>query len=99
MLGAINLCRGASAPESYTAFRRLLIERPVLTRGELALLTGEPDLLPVIDLIREQYRPASAGSATGGMFAAVRAMPVPAGAGRDRRLVVRAGPVPTRGPG
>jgi hypothetical protein len=84
MLGAISLCRSASAPESYTAFRRLLIERPVLTRGELALLTGEPDLLPLIDLTREQYRPASAGSATGGMFAACarcRCLLVPTGTG------------------
>lgn len=32
MLGAMSLCRGAGAPESYTAFRQLLIEHPVLTR-------------------------------------------------------------------
>jgi hypothetical protein len=70
MLGAMSLCRGASAPESYTAFRRLLIEQPVLIRSELALLNGDPDLLPVIDLIREAYRPAPAGLAVNGEFAA-----------------------------
>ena len=83
MLGAISLCRGAGVPESYTTFRRLLIERPVLTRSELALLSGEPDLLPVMDLIREQYRPAPAGSAIDGAFAACsrcRCLLVPAGA-------------------
>lgn len=70
MIGAISACRSAAAPESYTAFRRLLIERPVLTRGELALLLGNPDLLPVADLLREAYRPAPAGSAVDGSFAA-----------------------------
>jgi pPIWI_RE three-gene island domain Y len=70
MLGAISACRSAAAPESYTAFRRLLIERPVLTRGEMALLHGNPDLLPVVDLLREAYRPAPAGSSVGGSFAA-----------------------------
>ncbi len=82
MLGAMNLCRGADVPESYTAFRRLLIEHPVLTRGELALLHGDPDLLPVIDLIGEAYRPAPAGSAIDRSFAACsrcRCLLVPAG--------------------
>ena len=54
MLGAMSLCRGAGAPESYTAFRRLLIEHPVLTKGELALLNGDPALVPVLDLVRER---------------------------------------------
>jgi hypothetical protein len=84
MLGAMSLCRGANAPESYTAFRRLLIERPVLTRSDLALLNGDPDLLPVIDLVREAYRPAPAGSAVDGEFASCkgcRCLLVPAGTG------------------
>jgi pPIWI_RE three-gene island domain Y/REase associating with pPIWI_RE len=68
MLGALDRCRGADAPESYTAFRRLLIERPVLTRGELALLHGNPDFSPVIDLVAEAYRSAPGGLARDGAF-------------------------------
>jgi hypothetical protein len=70
MLRAMDACRSAASPASYTALRKLFIERPVLTRGELALLNGEPDLLPVIDLIAEAYRPAPRGSVSHGSFAA-----------------------------
>lgn len=83
MLGAMSLCRGAGAPESYTAFRRLLIEHPVLTKGELALLNGDPALVPVLDLVRETYHPAPAGSAVDGHFAACsrcRCLLIPAAA-------------------
>jgi hypothetical protein len=83
MLSAISVCRSAGAPESYTAFRRLLIEHPVLTRGELVLLNGKPALAPVMDLVREAYHPAPTGSAADGCFAACsrcRCLLIPAAA-------------------
>ena len=64
---AIAACRAARSPRSYTAFRRLLITRPVLTATELAALAAEIDLMPVFEVIRRSYEPAPAAylSATG----------------------------------
>ncbi|MEU7810439.1 hypothetical protein AB0B18_28625 [Micromonospora chalcea] len=54
-------CRAAQAPEAYTAFRRLLIQRPVLTASEKALLLGDdPALGLVIDVINRCYEAAPA---------------------------------------
>ena len=55
---AIAACRAARSPRSYTAFRRLLITRPVLTATELAALAAEIELLPVFEVIRRSYEPA-----------------------------------------
>ena len=57
---ALATCRAAGSPASYTAFRRLLITRPVLTAIELAALAAELDLMPVFELIRRCYEPAPA---------------------------------------
>jgi hypothetical protein len=57
---ALANCRAADSPEAYTAFRRLLITRPVLTAVELAGLGAEPDLLPVFELVRRCYEPVPA---------------------------------------
>jgi hypothetical protein len=57
---ALDACRRMKSPETYTAFRRLLIERPVLNGVELALLGGDFHLAPINDLIRRCYEPASA---------------------------------------
>lgn len=58
---AIEQCRAARMPEAYAAFRRLLIEHPVLTRGEAAATGLEPTFLPVADLLPHIYLPAPAG--------------------------------------
>lgn len=52
---ALANCRAAGSPEAYTAFRRLLITRPVLTAAELAALGAELDLVPVYELVRRCY--------------------------------------------
>jgi hypothetical protein len=58
---AIERCRAAHSPASYTAFRRLLIERPVLTRDKAADVALEPAFTPVDGLLMQIYLPAPAG--------------------------------------
>lgn len=69
MLGAIAECQTASAPESYTAFRKLLIGRPVLTNAERAALADDLDLEPVRDVIQRCYEPAPASYLRDGAYA------------------------------
>jgi hypothetical protein len=57
---ALVACRAARSPQSYTAFRRLLITKPVLTTPELAALAAEVELMPVFEVIRRSYEPAPA---------------------------------------
>lgn len=56
----LTLCRAAQAPEAYTAFRRLLIERPTLTSTELALLGADLDLGLLHETIKRSYAPMTA---------------------------------------
>jgi len=65
---AIATCRAAHAPDSYTALRRLMIENPVLTSGQLAELSADVDLHPVLDLIRSCYEPAPAAYLRDGRY-------------------------------
>lgn len=65
---AIEQCRAARMPEAYAAFRRLLIEHPVLTRQEAAATGLEPAFLPVADLLPHVYLPAPAGWARDGVL-------------------------------
>ena len=65
---ALAACRAARSPASYTAFRRLLITRPVLTAAELAALAAEIDLMPVFEVIRRCYEPAPAAYVRDGQF-------------------------------
>ncbi|MDT8916077.1 hypothetical protein [Amycolatopsis sp. PS_44_ISF1] len=69
MLGAIGECRVAKAPESYSAFRRLLITRPVLTGTERALLGEDLDLSLLVETIKRSYEPASAAYLRDGVYA------------------------------
>lgn len=55
---AMRLCREASSPESYTAFRRLLVERPVLTGVERFEVDTDMFLAPVQELVDQCYAPA-----------------------------------------
>ncbi|MER5601540.1 hypothetical protein [Streptomyces sp. NPDC002265] len=54
---AMRACRDASSPESYTAFRRLLVMRPVLTEADWAEISSDLYLDPVQFLIEEIYAP------------------------------------------
>lgn len=57
---AISACRISQSPESYTAFRALLVARPVLTGADLIELNREINLQPVLELIQRVYEPVTA---------------------------------------
>ncbi len=67
-LNFVTVCKNANAAESYVAFRRLLIEKPVLTDLELV----ETSLAPVFERLTEQlkgaYTRASIAHAVDGSF-------------------------------
>ncbi len=52
---AMRLCRNAASPESYVAFRRLLVERPVLTGVERFETETDLFLAPVQELLDHCY--------------------------------------------
>lgn len=56
----MDRCRDLGSPSSYVAFRRLLVQRPVLTSADLLTVHGDPDLVPLVDLLRQVYAPAPA---------------------------------------
>jgi hypothetical protein len=66
---AIAQCRAAHAPDSYTAFRRLLIRQPVLTDAERAALADDLDLELLHDLIKRCYEPAPGSYLREGAYA------------------------------
>lgn len=68
ILEALAACRAAQAPDSYTAFRRLLTTRPVLTGAELALLGGDIDLGLLHAIIKRCYEPVPAAYAHDGKY-------------------------------
>ncbi|WP_330241084.1 restriction endonuclease-related protein [Streptomyces sp. NBC_00525] len=59
---AMSACRAANSPQSYTAFRRLLVTRPVLTEAEWPDISTDLYLDPVQFLIDEIYAPVPAGA-------------------------------------
>ncbi|MBO1330977.1 hypothetical protein [Streptomyces sp. VRA16 Mangrove soil] len=65
---ALRACRAMSAPESYTAFRRLLVTRPVLTEADWAAVGSDLFLDPVRFLIEEIYAPVPAGRRRDGAY-------------------------------
>lgn len=67
---AMRACRDASSPESYTAFRRLLVTRPVLTESDWLDIGADLYLDPVRFLIDEIYGPVPAGSRRDGLHLA-----------------------------
>lgn len=70
MLTALARCREAEDPAAYVAFRRLLVERPVLAAVDLDGLLGEVDLFLFADLLPSVYLPATASQrGADGMYA------------------------------
>jgi hypothetical protein len=57
---ALAACRSARSPASYTAFRELLITKPVMTAADLAALAADIDLMPVFEMVRKCYEAAPA---------------------------------------
>lgn len=67
---AFIACREAKSPESYVAFRRLLIKRPTMTHLEMLEAFGEDIFLqPCMEVLKSCYRPAPAGLQRDGVFA------------------------------
>jgi hypothetical protein len=57
-LEVLTTCQNANAPETYVAFRRLLINDPVLTELELQQHRIEPDLVLLAEAMQLAYEPA-----------------------------------------
>lgn len=71
---AMRACRAANSPQSYTAFRRLLVARPVLTEKEWPDISTDLYLDPVQFLIDEIYAPVQAGHGKDGAVACARCL-------------------------
>lgn len=69
MSEALTTCRAAKAPDSYTAFRRLLITQPVLTGTELALKRADLDLSVLDETIKHSYERAPGPYLRDGLYA------------------------------
>jgi hypothetical protein len=65
---AMRLCQQAGMPESYTAFRRLLVAQPVLTGVEKFNIATDLLLDPVTELIERCYEPAPISYRRGGVY-------------------------------
>jgi hypothetical protein len=65
----LDACREAGSPESYVAFRRLLITRPTMTYAEQVSECSDVDLVPVAPLLSRCYGPASARLRRNGQYA------------------------------
>lgn len=57
MRGAISICRAQGDQQSYVRFRRLLIERPVLTAFDFQRYSVEPGFHQLTGALREAYMP------------------------------------------
>jgi hypothetical protein len=56
----ISTCRERGLPSSYVAFRRLLIEQPILDQPSWLKVTLDPRLDPLLDLVKASYHPMPA---------------------------------------
>jgi hypothetical protein len=52
----MDICRSNDRPDVYTAFRKLLVQRPALTEQEMATELGRPELVLVANQVRQAYR-------------------------------------------
>jgi hypothetical protein len=68
MKSVLDICQALDAPGTYARFRRLLIERPVLTALEFQILLTESEFAPLTEQLRAAYLPAPANCLAGGMF-------------------------------
>ncbi|SFC82722.1 hypothetical protein [Streptomyces aidingensis] len=98
MKEALAESRAADAPEAYVAFRRLLIEKPVLTETELAALSADLDLGLLHETVKRCYERAPASCLRDGRYTACGRcgcllVPVPHGGFRCELDVCRRSPV------
>ncbi len=66
MKGALNICRERELPPLYVKFRRLLIDKPVLT--PLAILHEKRDLRGLEEIVDRAYEPAPPAYYHGGTY-------------------------------
>jgi hypothetical protein len=64
--GVLDVCKAHGRADVYTAFRRMLVERPAMSERDLALALADPDLTLVAHFVRSAYRPAPAETLAGG---------------------------------
>jgi hypothetical protein len=64
--GVLDVCKAHGRPDVYTAFRRILVERPAMSERDLALALTDPDLALVASFLRSAYRPAPAEALASG---------------------------------
>lgn len=69
MRDVISTCTTSDNPEAYTAFRRMLIERPVLTAFEFQKARNEPHIDILDEHLRGAYEPAPHSAAHNGQWA------------------------------
>lgn len=70
MHAALRLCREYGEEEAYTAFRGLLVHRPVLTAAEMFEVGGDTVLEPIRELIRRIYRTVPGSYLRDGVYTA-----------------------------
>jgi hypothetical protein len=98
---AMRLCQQASSPESYTAFRRLLVDKPVLSSAEKFDISTDLYLDPVTELLERCYEPAPVSHRRGGVYITcgrcrTLLLPLPGGDWWcERDACRRRGPAPT----
>ncbi len=68
LLNAMGICKSANAPDSYVAFRQMLISKPVLTEFEILQRCIEPSLERLEEQIHAAYEPAPESYAVDGYF-------------------------------
>lgn len=68
LLNVMQICKSVEAPDSYAAFRHLLISKPVLTEFEFLQQCAEPLLTRLEEQIRAAYEPAPESCAVNGDF-------------------------------
>ena len=64
LLNVLTTCRQANSPDAYVAFRRLVIDRPVLTALELQQECSQLPLALLADFLRVAYEAAPAACVT-----------------------------------
>lgn len=66
---AMEIFRGIGEPDGYSAFRQLLVDRPVLTEQEALGIVNDLVLDPARELIQEIYHPVTPAYLSDGVYA------------------------------
>ena len=68
MRSVFDICQALDIPKTYTSFRRLLIERPVLTALDFQIVLADFEFRPLVDQLHAAYMPAPASCLLQGSF-------------------------------